>query len=227
MTLFNANVKAIRNRYVWESKLLPDKKPDVFLCHSSKDKSYVRRLACDLDVLGIEPWFDTWELSMGDSLIKRIGEGIGSSRYFCIILSLNSEGSRWCDAELSEALSISIEEGKQNVLLVKKGNVKTPSFIKDRVYIHASRYSAKLPMSIAFKIYNIDPKAIDAFFLEKKRPTLEDARMFISMSLREKSAIFGTKKWEKLRSMLREHDISIGDSIRILDVKSGRKYDAQ
>lgn len=105
----------------------PDRaKPELFLCHSGKDKTYVRRLASDLEMLGVEPWFDAWQLSVGDSLIKRIGDGIGTSKFFCIILSVNSKGSRWCDAELSEALSLSIERGKRNILVVKKGKVDIP-----------------------------------------------------------------------------------------------------
>lgn len=40
---------------------------DVFLSHSSKDKTIVRDLAARLRKDGLKLWFDEWELKPGDS----------------------------------------------------------------------------------------------------------------------------------------------------------------
>src|SRR5438552_16025265 len=46
--------------------------PSVFLCHSSKDKPFVERLALDLRKLGTGVWLDKWEIKAGDSILERI-----------------------------------------------------------------------------------------------------------------------------------------------------------
>jgi len=53
-------------REAWDA-IVAEKKPapDVFLCHSSREKSFVRRLASDLDRLAVRPWLDAWELGPG------------------------------------------------------------------------------------------------------------------------------------------------------------------
>ena len=35
---------------------------DIFLCHSTVDKAFVRRLARDLREVMVSAWFDEWEL---------------------------------------------------------------------------------------------------------------------------------------------------------------------
>ena len=42
-------------------------KPSAFISYSTKDKSVARRLAHDLESLGIGVWFDEEEISAGDS----------------------------------------------------------------------------------------------------------------------------------------------------------------
>jgi DNA-binding PadR family transcriptional regulator len=91
---------ATRDRYIREAlvKTLaknPALARDVFLCHSSADKPFVRRLASDLERLAIRPWLDAWELAPGDSLLEKIGDGLNTAKYFCIILSKAHRGSRF------------------------------------------------------------------------------------------------------------------------------------
>jgi hypothetical protein len=52
-----------------------DFKYDVFLSHSSKDKSVVRPLAERLREAGLRLWFDEWEIPSEVPLAHRMGEG--------------------------------------------------------------------------------------------------------------------------------------------------------
>jgi hypothetical protein len=53
---------------------------DVFLSHSSKDKSIVRAIAERLRADGLRVWLDAWEIRPGDSIPAKIEEGLERSR---------------------------------------------------------------------------------------------------------------------------------------------------
>ncbi len=72
----------------------------VFLCHATEDKSTVERLARALMASGINTFFDSWEIRAGDSLRRKIDEGIGSCTHFIVVLSPVSIQKPWVNAEL-------------------------------------------------------------------------------------------------------------------------------
>lgn len=39
--------------------------PSLFLSHSSADKTFVEKLAKDLEGVGVNVWFDKWEIKVG------------------------------------------------------------------------------------------------------------------------------------------------------------------
>jgi len=78
--------------------------PTVFLCHSSVDKLFARRLASDLDAQGINCWLDELEINVGEDLIEKIADGIDSSKFVVVILSPASTSSSWVAREIDAAL---------------------------------------------------------------------------------------------------------------------------
>lgn len=38
--------------------------PSLFLSHSSADKTFVEKLAKDLEGVGVNVWFDKWEIKV-------------------------------------------------------------------------------------------------------------------------------------------------------------------
>lgn len=50
--------------------------PKVFLSHSSADKARIRPIAEQLHKNGIDAWIDEAEIKWGDSIAKRINEGL-------------------------------------------------------------------------------------------------------------------------------------------------------
>jgi TIR domain len=68
---------------------------DLFISYSSKDRAFVERLARDLGRYGVRVWWDQGEIKVGDSLNKKIQEGIFSSRWLAIaVLSDSSAGNK-------------------------------------------------------------------------------------------------------------------------------------
>ncbi len=113
--------------------------PSVFLCHSSKDKAFVRRLASDLSVVGVTPWFDEWELTPGDSLHSVIGHAVARAAYLSVVISPDSVGSSWCKVELNSALARELQLGRTFVLPIIYRRAKLPTFLLDKVYVDFSR----------------------------------------------------------------------------------------
>jgi WD40 repeat protein len=72
---------------------------DVFLSHSSKDKSVVREIAERLRKDGLKVWFDEWEIKPGDSIPAKIEEGLERSRIMVLCMSANAFGSDWAQLE--------------------------------------------------------------------------------------------------------------------------------
>lgn len=78
------------------------KEYDVFVCHASPDKhDCVSPLAHALKDGGLEVWYDEFELRVGDSLRRKIDQGIRSARYGIVVLSPSFLGGRpWTEHEL-------------------------------------------------------------------------------------------------------------------------------
>ncbi|HXH93184.1 MAG TPA: TIR domain-containing protein [Thermoanaerobaculia bacterium] len=72
---------------------------DVFVSHSSKDKSIVRALAERLRADGLRVWLDDWEIRPGDSIPAKIEEGLEHSRVLVLCMSANAFGSDWAQLE--------------------------------------------------------------------------------------------------------------------------------
>jgi hypothetical protein len=72
---------------------------DVFLSHSSKDKTMVRPLAERLRVDGLKVWLDEWEIKPGDSIPSKIEEGLESFSVLVLCMSANAFGSDWAKLE--------------------------------------------------------------------------------------------------------------------------------
>ena len=64
------------------------KEYDVFISHASEDKdSVVRPLAIALKNKGINVWYDEFELKIGDSLRRKIDQGLSRSKFGIVVLS--------------------------------------------------------------------------------------------------------------------------------------------
>jgi tetratricopeptide (TPR) repeat protein len=72
---------------------------DIFLSHSSKDKTIVRTIAERLRSDGLKVWFDDWEIKPGDSIPAKIEDGLERSRVLVLFMSKNAFGSDWAQLE--------------------------------------------------------------------------------------------------------------------------------
>ncbi|HEX4963368.1 MAG TPA: toll/interleukin-1 receptor domain-containing protein [Thermoanaerobaculia bacterium] len=80
----------------------------LFLSHASEDGEFAERLARDLAGRGIPVWLDRWDIEVGESLLRRLEEGIAGSRWLGVVLSPDSITSPWVRVELDIALPLEI-----------------------------------------------------------------------------------------------------------------------
>ena len=79
---------------------------DIFLSHASEDKTdFVKPLALKLQELGFKVWYDEFTLKVGDSLRKKIDEGLKNSRYGTIIISESFIKKDWTGYELDSMVA--------------------------------------------------------------------------------------------------------------------------
>lgn len=106
----------------------------VFLCHSSADKVFVRRLSDHLRAAGVRVWLDEVELAVGDSLIQRIEMALGECDYVCAVISKRSLASEWVQRELRAALTREFTQRRAIVLPILLEQVHLPAFLADKLY---------------------------------------------------------------------------------------------
>lgn len=89
---------------------------DVFISHASEDKeAVVRPLAAALVAEGLNVWFDEFELRIGDSLRRKIDQGLANSRVGLVVLSHSFIAKGWTNYELDGIVTRSVS-GEQVLL---------------------------------------------------------------------------------------------------------------
>ena len=89
---------------------------DVFISHASEDKESVARpLANALVKLGISVWYDEFELKIGDSLRRKIDDGLAHSNFGIVVISKNFINKGWTNYELDGLITRSLT-GEQQLL---------------------------------------------------------------------------------------------------------------
>ncbi|MDR6672148.1 toll/interleukin-1 receptor domain-containing protein [Xanthomonas sp. 1678] len=74
--------------------------PKVFLSFGWEDHDLARRIAEALQRNGISTWWSEWEIMMGDSLRRKIDQGIGDCTHFIVLLTPTSISRPWVQEEM-------------------------------------------------------------------------------------------------------------------------------
>jgi hypothetical protein len=89
---------------------------DVFISYASEDRDAVARpLASALQASSVTVWIDDQQLEVGDSLRRKIDQGLSRSRFGIVILSRHFFAKEWPQKEL-DAL-VAKEDGREKAIL--------------------------------------------------------------------------------------------------------------
>ena len=144
--------QGVRGKYARRYARGSNNVSSIFLCHSSKDKFFVRELAARLTAAGVRVWLDEAEIKIGDSLTAKIGHAIDRMQYFGVVLSRHSVTSEWVQRELQIATQREFKERKVVVLPLLFESVEVPPFLRDKVYADfttAERFNETFPKLLA------------------------------------------------------------------------------
>jgi len=90
---------------------------DIFISHASEDKDAIARpLYNALIDRGIPVWFDEAVLKLGDSLRRKIDEGLSKCRYGVVILSPHFLSKEWPQRELDGLVARETASGDKAIL---------------------------------------------------------------------------------------------------------------
>lgn len=106
----------------------------IFLSHNHQDKPFVRYLAVELRKKGVRVWLDEAEIKVGDSLIKKIQEGLDEMEYVGAVLSNHSVRSAWVEKELEIAMVQEMNGRHVKILPILINDCKLPSFLIGKAY---------------------------------------------------------------------------------------------
>jgi TIR domain-containing protein len=107
---------------------------NVFISHRGADTASAEKLATELRDKGRhQVWLDAWNINVGDSIVKRINEGLAGE--IALILCLSSIGSSdWMDAEWMSALARQLNGEKVKLLPARLSGGVLPPILADRKY---------------------------------------------------------------------------------------------
>ena len=94
-------------------------KRDVFLCHAGEDKNeFVRPLAEQLRVNAITYWLDEAEIRWGDSITRKVNEGLIKSRFFIPFFTPAFYQRNFPETELYSAIDREIAQNTTLILAI-------------------------------------------------------------------------------------------------------------
>jgi CRISPR/Cas system CMR subunit Cmr4 (Cas7 group RAMP superfamily) len=115
----------------------PTSRPMVFISHSSVNKQIARRLANDLRVGGCRVWLDEHEILVGDSVQRRLGEGIEKADFVVLLISEPAVASSWVRDEIEAALAREKSTTPERIIVLPAlvedlGPERIPTMIRTR-----------------------------------------------------------------------------------------------
>ncbi len=131
----------------------------VFISYNHKDSEFVDKLAIELVRHNVKVWKDKWKISVGDSFITKIQDGIEGASYMCIVLSKNSIQSDWVKKELNAALIREVDDKKITILPILIDDCKIPLFLREKLYADFREdfdTGLKKILAVITKKYNLD-----------------------------------------------------------------------
>src|SRR5215472_15380260 len=121
---------------------------DVFLCHSSEDKEWVRELARKIDAesyngRNLRSWFDEQHVHAGDRLRPELEAALDASLFLAVVVSAASLQSKWTSFEWNHFSKLHAKDGGIiPLILAKDTKDDLPIEFRDLVHIDFSDRTA-------------------------------------------------------------------------------------
>lgn len=89
----------------------------LFISHAGADKEeFITPLTHAFTRQGLSYWLDSEDIKWGDSVVRKVNEGLAKSRFVLLCLSKNYLARPWPESEMDAALSAQNDRGIKRVL---------------------------------------------------------------------------------------------------------------
>ena len=106
----------------------------VFISHSSADKQFANWLGTDLKAAGHSPWLDEWEIRVGESIPRKVSDGIRDADFVVVVLTESAVASHWVEREWQNKYWDEVSAGTIQVLPALYKDCSIPELLKTKRY---------------------------------------------------------------------------------------------
>ncbi len=103
----------------------------VFVSHRKSDDDKAEKLALELTAAGHKVWFDEWNISLGDSIVAAINEGLEGASYVVLCYSTSGVVSPWMGREWMSSLARQLNGLGVTLLPVRLSGGESPAILAD------------------------------------------------------------------------------------------------
>ncbi|MBO9202083.1 MULTISPECIES: toll/interleukin-1 receptor domain-containing protein [Niastella] len=107
---------------------------NIFISHRIKDNDEAETLAAHIRDKGHDVWLDIWKIDVGDSIIKKINEGLAGATYLVLCYSDAGVMSEWISQEWMATLARQLNGEGVKILPVRLTGGKPPAILADIKY---------------------------------------------------------------------------------------------
>jgi nucleotide-binding universal stress UspA family protein len=137
---------------------------DVFLCHNNKDKAEVKEIAKQLQVQGIVPWLDEWELQPGLPWQRTLEQQIGEIKSTAVFVGASGFGP-WQNMELEVFLREFVNRGCPVIPVLLKtapDKPKLPPFLAGMTWVDFRKQEPDPMKQLIWGVTSKKPDANDS-----------------------------------------------------------------
>ena len=87
----------------------------IFISHDQEDAAFARKLAADLQRLGIATWMAPDDISPGEGWVEAISRGIEESSHMVVAVTPSAIQSRWVQKEIDVGIALE-RQGRMQVI---------------------------------------------------------------------------------------------------------------
>jgi len=116
------------------SSLMSPEHWDVFVSYAHEDQEWVRILVENLHELGLAVFYDEWEVDYGDTVSRRLSDGLVRSRNGVLVVSPTAVSRPWVLEEYASLLEGAVQRG-QRLIPVLYRDAEMPALLSTRRWI--------------------------------------------------------------------------------------------
>ena len=108
--------------------------PRVFISYHTPDRSHAEELAREIRAVGNTVWFEAWEISLGDSIIQKINQGLEQAEYVVLCFTPSGVNRPWLSREWMSTLAQQLNGRNIKLLPVRLTGGAPPAILADIRY---------------------------------------------------------------------------------------------